>query len=147
MSLPSESDMMSKELENSDSIYVNLMTDVFKIIVKYSPKIVAKYCRLSPSGKRAFVYCFQTENSHYTYFAHWVFILLAASFDNIWNSIECVINLDDIWRYQKPDIWVERYLTIFNGNLAIFYDRNVHTGARKLSPKTYRHLSPSGNRA
>ena len=145
MSLPSESDMMSKELENSDSIYVNLMTDVFKIIVKYRRKIVAKYRHLSPSGKRAFVYCFQTENSHYTYFAHWVFILLAASFYNIWNSIECVINLDDI--YQKPDIWVERYLTIFNGNLAIFDDRNVHTGARKLSPKRYRHLSPSGNRA
>ena len=53
MSLPSESDMMSKELENSDSIYVNLMTDVFKIIVKYRRKIIAKYRHLSPSGNRA----------------------------------------------------------------------------------------------
>ena len=35
MSFPSVSDMMSKELQNSDSIYVNLMTDVLKIIVKY----------------------------------------------------------------------------------------------------------------
>ena len=45
MSFPSESDMMSKELQNSDSIYVNLMTDVFKII--------AKYRHLLPSGNRA----------------------------------------------------------------------------------------------
>ena len=45
MSFPSEPDMMSKELQNSDSIYVNLMTDVFKII--------AKYRHLSPSGNRA----------------------------------------------------------------------------------------------
>ena len=37
--------------------------------------------------------------------------------------------------------WVERYLTIFNDNLAIFDDRNVHTGARKLSPKRYRQIS------
>ena len=28
MSFPSEPDKMSKELKNSDSIYVNLMTDV-----------------------------------------------------------------------------------------------------------------------
>ena len=39
MSFPSESDKMLKELQNSDSIYVNLMTDVFKIIVKYRRKI------------------------------------------------------------------------------------------------------------
>ena len=45
MSFPSESDMMSKELQNSDSIYVNLMTDAFKVI--------AKYRHLSPSGNRA----------------------------------------------------------------------------------------------
>ena len=65
----------------------------------------------------------------------WVFIFLAASFDNIWNSMEYVINLDNIWRHLSKtfDIWVERWLTIFNDNLAIFYDRNVHTGARKLS--------------
>ena len=30
MSFPSESDIMSKELQNSDLIYVNLMTDFFK---------------------------------------------------------------------------------------------------------------------
>ena len=53
MSFPSESDMMSKELQNSDSIYVNLMTDVFKIIVKYRRKIIAKYRHLSPGGNRA----------------------------------------------------------------------------------------------
>ena len=81
-----------------------------------------------------------------------IVILLAASFDNFWNSVEYVINLDDIWEYLSKtfDIWVERYLVIFNGNLAIFDDRNVHTEARKLSPKRYRkfcHLSPSGNRA
>ena len=52
MSFPSESDMMSKELQNSDSIFVNLMTDVFKIIVKCHWKIIAKYCYLSPSGNR-----------------------------------------------------------------------------------------------
>ena len=53
MFFPSESDMMSKELQNSDLIYVNLMTDVFKIIVKYRQKIIAKYRHLSPSGNRA----------------------------------------------------------------------------------------------
>ena len=53
MSFPSESDMMSNELQNSDLIYVNLMTDVFKIIVKYRRKIIAKYRHLSPSGNRA----------------------------------------------------------------------------------------------
>ena len=45
MSFPSESDMMSKEIQNSDLIYVNLMTDVFKII--------AKYRHLLPSGNQA----------------------------------------------------------------------------------------------
>ena len=53
MSFPSKSDKMSKELQNSDLIYVNLMTDVFKIIVKYRRKITAKYRHLSPSGNRA----------------------------------------------------------------------------------------------
>ena len=53
MSFPSESDMMPKELQNSDSIYVSLMTDVFKIIVKYRRKVIAKYRHLLPSGNRA----------------------------------------------------------------------------------------------
>ena len=53
MSSSSEPDMMSKELQNSDSIYMNLMTDVFKIIVKYRRKVIAKYRHLSPSGNRA----------------------------------------------------------------------------------------------
>ena len=53
MSFPSESDMVSKELQNSDLTHVNLMTDVFKIMVKYRRKIIAKYCHLSPSGNRA----------------------------------------------------------------------------------------------
>ena len=35
MSFPSQSDMVPKEVQNSDLIYVNLMTDIFKIIVKY----------------------------------------------------------------------------------------------------------------
>ena len=42
MSFPSEPDMMSKALQNSDLIYVNLRKDVFKIIVKYRRKIIAK---------------------------------------------------------------------------------------------------------
>ena len=53
MSFPSESDMMSNELQNSDFIYINLRTDVFKIIVKYHWKIIVKDCHLSPSGNRA----------------------------------------------------------------------------------------------
>ena len=53
MSFPSESDMASKELQNSDLIFVNLMTDVFKIIVKYRRKIVVEYRHLSPSRNRA----------------------------------------------------------------------------------------------
>ena len=53
MSFPSELDMMSKELQNSDLLYVNLMTDVFKTIVKYRRKIIAKCCHLLPSGNRA----------------------------------------------------------------------------------------------
>ena len=53
MFFPSESDMMSKGLQNSDLIYVNLMTDIFKITVKYRRKIIAKYRHLSPSGNRA----------------------------------------------------------------------------------------------
>ena len=75
---------------------------------------------------------------------HLSFISLTASFDNIWNSIEYVLNLDDIWRYLSKnfDIWVERYLTIFNDNLSIFDDKNVQTWARKLSPKRYGQISP-----
>ena len=53
MYFPSESDMVSKELQNSDLIYVNLMTDLFKIIVKYRRKIIDEYRHLSPSGNRA----------------------------------------------------------------------------------------------
>ena len=52
MSFPSESEKMSKELQNSDLIYVNLITDIFKIIVKYHQKIIVKYRHLSPSGNR-----------------------------------------------------------------------------------------------
>ena len=52
MSFPSDSHMMSKEFQNSDLIYVNLMTDVFKIVVKYRRKIIAKYRHLLPSGNR-----------------------------------------------------------------------------------------------
>ena len=57
MSFPSESDMMSKELQNSDLINVNLMTDVFKIIVKYRRKIIAKY-RLMGTELRSMIFTF-----------------------------------------------------------------------------------------
>ena len=50
MSFPLEFDMVSKELQNSNLIYVNLMTDVFKIAVKYCWKVIVKYCHLLPSG-------------------------------------------------------------------------------------------------
>ena len=63
MSFPSESDMMSKELQNSDLLYVNLMTDVFKIIVKYRRQIIAKYRRVSPSGNRALIVLLQEVQS------------------------------------------------------------------------------------
>ena len=58
MSFPSESDMMSKELRNSDLIFGNLMTDAFKIIAKYGWKIIAKYHHFLPSGNRALVLFF-----------------------------------------------------------------------------------------
>ena len=50
MSSSSESDVISKELQNLDLIYynVNLMTDVFQVIVKYRQKIIAKYCQILP---------------------------------------------------------------------------------------------------
>ena len=50
MSSSSGSDVISKELQNLDLIYynVNLMTDVFKVIVKYRRKIIAKYRQISP---------------------------------------------------------------------------------------------------
>ena len=50
MSFSSESDVISKELQNLDLIYfnVNLMTDVFKVIVKYRRKSIAKYRQISP---------------------------------------------------------------------------------------------------
>ena len=43
-----ESDVISKELQNLDLMYynVNLMTDVFKVILKYCQKIVAKYLQI-----------------------------------------------------------------------------------------------------
>ena len=53
MSFPSGPDMMSKELQNSNSVYVNLMTDVFKFMIKYRREIIVKYRHLSPSGNRA----------------------------------------------------------------------------------------------
>ena len=53
MSFPSGPNMMSKELQNSDSIYVKIMADVFKFMVKYRRKIIVKYHHLSPSGNRA----------------------------------------------------------------------------------------------
>ena len=49
----SEPDKMSKELQNLDTLYVNLMAGVFKIIVKYCWKIIVKHRYLLPSGNRA----------------------------------------------------------------------------------------------
>ena len=45
----SELDMISKKVQNLDLIYynVNPITDVFKIIVKYRRKIIAKYLQIS----------------------------------------------------------------------------------------------------
>ena len=50
MSSSSESDVISKELQNLDLIYynVNLMTDVFQVIVKCRRKIIAKYRQILP---------------------------------------------------------------------------------------------------
>ena len=50
MSSSSEKEAISKELQNLDLIYynVNLMTDAFKVIVKYRRKIIAKYRQISP---------------------------------------------------------------------------------------------------
>ena len=50
MSSSSESDVISKELQNLDLIYYNveLMTDFLKVIVKYRRKIIAKYRQISP---------------------------------------------------------------------------------------------------
>ena len=50
MSSSSESDVISKELQNLDLIYynANLKTDVFKVIVKYRRKIIAKHHQLLP---------------------------------------------------------------------------------------------------
>ena len=69
----------------------------------------------------------------------WVVILLAVPFDNIWNSMEYVViyvmeYLDDTWRYLSKtiDIWVERYLVIFNDNLAI-----LTTETFTLEPENY----------
>ena len=53
MSFSSDPDMVSKEIQNSDLIFVKIMTDVFKILVKYRRKIIAKYRHLLPSGNRA----------------------------------------------------------------------------------------------
>ena len=46
MSSSSESDVISKELQNLDLTYynVNLMTDVFKVTIKYRRKIITKHC-------------------------------------------------------------------------------------------------------
>ena len=69
ISSSSESDMISKELHNSDFIFYseNLMTDVLRIIVKYRRKIVTKYRHLSPSGNRPWRW-------YYVKFKQWLFI-------------------------------------------------------------------------
>ena len=74
MSFPSESDMMSKELQNSDLIYMNLRTDVFKIIVKYRRKIISKYCHLLPSGNRALQN--QSKNNYISNYGNYVLVTI-----------------------------------------------------------------------
>ena len=50
------------------------------------------------------------------------------------------IRIQELFRKYASGLWMsektffERYLMIFNDNLAIFDDRNVHAGAKKLSP-------------
>ena len=48
LSSTSESDMISKNLNNSDFMFYseNLMTNVSRIIVKYRRKIIANYCQI-----------------------------------------------------------------------------------------------------
>ena len=70
MSFPSESDMMSKELQNSDLIYEGLMTDFFKIIVKYRHSL--------PSGNRALVLISNTSTLSCT---NYTSISITASYD------------------------------------------------------------------
>ena len=55
MSFSSQSETISKELQNSNLIYynVNLMADASKIIVKCRRKSFVKYRHLSPRGNRA----------------------------------------------------------------------------------------------
>ena len=50
MSSSSGSHVISKELQNLDLIYynVNLITDVFQVILKYCWKIIAKYRQILP---------------------------------------------------------------------------------------------------
>ena len=78
MSFPSESDMMSKELQNSDLIYEGLMTDFFKIIVKYRRKIIVKYRHSLPSGNRALVLISNTSTLPCT---NYTSISITASYD------------------------------------------------------------------
>ena len=86
MSFPSESDMMLKELQNSDLIYVNLMGDVFKIIVKYRRKIIAKYRHLLPSANRALMFNFEIKSITFylkpseSCFEECIFLTLIGSF-------------------------------------------------------------------
>ena len=97
MSFPSESDMVSNELQNSDLIYVNLMTGVFKIIIKYRRKIIVEYRHLSPSGNRA----------------------LSKTFDICVERYLTIFN--DIWRYLttetftlKPENYRPKYIVKYH---------------------------------
>ena len=55
MSSSSESDVISKKLQNLDLIYYNVNPMAINIVGKLSPNIV-KYRHLSPSGNRALEY-------------------------------------------------------------------------------------------
>ena len=65
----SESDMISKKLQNLDLIYYNVNLMAINIGGKLSPNIV-KYCHLSPSGNQALEYSniiqfFKNINNHF----------------------------------------------------------------------------------
>ena len=96
---------------------------------------------------------FKTECSYQTGFAHLSFCLKAVFSDNIWSSIELVINSDNTFgdNYQKllifhctifADIW--QYLTIFHN---VWRRKRLHLKPGNWYPKNiikYPHLLSSG---
>ena len=90
---------------------------------------------------------FKTECSYQTSFAHLSFCLKAVFSDNIWSSIELVINSDNTFgdNYQKLLIFslhdICRYLTIFNDISQCMTTETFTFETRKLIPKKYHQIS------